>query len=58
MIAGYQGLWNFTDLGLSDLKFISVLIDKLAGTDTSEGSIILIVPVFMLPVCPTGHFQS
>lgn len=37
MIAGYQGLWNFTDLGLSDLKFISVLIDKLAGTDTSEG---------------------
>jgi len=37
MIAGYQGLWNFTDQGISDMKFISILIDKLAGTDTTEG---------------------
>jgi len=37
MIVGYQGLWNFTDFGISDLNFVSVLIDKLAGTDTTAG---------------------
>lgn len=37
MIAGYQGLWNFTDAGINDMEFISVLIDKLAGTDTASG---------------------
>ena len=37
MIAGYQGLWNFTDAGINDMEFISVLIDKLAGTDTEPG---------------------
>ncbi len=37
MIVGYQGLWNFTDQGISDLKFVSILIDKLGGTDTAEG---------------------
>ena len=30
-------MWNFTDFGISDLNFVSVLIDKLAGTDTTAG---------------------
>ncbi|NLV16860.1 MAG: hypothetical protein GXY50_06620 [Syntrophomonadaceae bacterium] len=37
MLAGYQGMWNFLEEGINDMEYISVLIDKLAGTDSAPG---------------------